>query len=137
MTACVFCRIMAGDVPVHAVAEDDVTLAFMDIGQVNPGHVIVALKAHRETIVDLDADQAAAVFRTANRVAKAVESEFKPEGLTIIQANRPVGFQTVPHVHLHVLPRYENDGVELTWPAKHPPAEELAALATRIRVAIS
>ena len=134
MADCVFCAIVAGEIPAHRVFEDDVTIAFMDIGQVNPGHVIVALKPHRETIVDLDVEQAAAVFRTAHRVAKAVEPEFKAEGLTILQANRPAGFQTVPHFHLHVLPRFADDGMEVTWPAKHPPDEELAALAARIRV---
>jgi histidine triad (HIT) family protein len=135
MSDCVFCRIVAGEVPAHIVHDDDSTIAFMDIGQVNPGHVIVAVKPHRETFVDLDAEEAAAAFRTAHRVARAVQAAFRPEGLTLLQANRPAGFQTVPHFHLHVLPRHAGDGVELTWPAKHPPSEELAALADRIRAA--
>jgi len=133
MADCVFCSIVAGEIPAHVVHDDERTIAFMDIGQVNPGHVIVAVKPHRETFVDLDADEAAAAFRTAHRIARAVEAAFRPEGLTLLQANRPAGFQTVPHFHLHVLPRHPGDGVELTWPAKHPPADELAALAARIR----
>jgi histidine triad (HIT) family protein len=134
MADCVFCGIVAGEIPAHTVHDDELTIAFMDIGQVNPGHVIVAVKPHRETFVDLDAEEAAAAYRTAHGVARAVEAAFRPEGLTILQANRPAGFQTVPHFHLHVLPRHTGDGVELTWPAKHPPSEELAALAARIRV---
>jgi histidine triad (HIT) family protein len=134
MADCVFCRIVAGELSAHTVFEDEVTIAFMDVGQVNPGHVIVATKPHVETIVDLDTEQAAAVFRTASRVAKAVAAEFVPDGLTILQANRPAGFQTVAHFHLHVLPRHADDGVTLTWPAKHPPAEQLAELAARIDV---
>jgi len=135
MADCVFCGIVAGEVPAHTVHDDDLTIAFMDIGQVNPGHVIVAVKPHRETFVDLDVEEVSAAFRTAHRVARAVEAAFGPEGLTILQANRPAGFQTVPHFHLHVLPRHTGDGVELTWPAKHPPSQELAALAARIRAA--
>jgi histidine triad (HIT) family protein len=130
---CVFCKIVAGELPCHRVDEDDSTIAFMDIGQVNPGHVIVAVKSHAETILDLTPDQAGAAFRTARRVARAVEAAFEPEGITILQANRPVGEQTVPHFHMHVVPRYTDDGLVITWPAKHPPSEELAAYAQRIK----
>lgn len=104
------------------------------MGQVNPGHVIVSLKAHCETIVDLDEAQTASIFQIVNRVAKAVQQEFNPEGLTVLQANRKAGWQTVPHFHIHVLPRHTEDGVNLTWPVKNPPAEELAKLADRIKV---
>jgi histidine triad (HIT) family protein len=130
---CVFCKIVAGEIPCHRVAEDDLTIAFMDIGQVNPGHVIVAVKSHAETIMDLTPDQAGAAFRTARRVARAVEAAFEPEGITVLQANRPVGEQTVPHFHMHVVPRHTDDGLVITWPAKHPPADELAAYAQRIK----
>ena len=114
--------------------EDDQHIAFMDIGQVNPGHVIVALKSHSETILDLDEEQASSIFKVVNRVAKSVQQEFQPEGLTILQANRKAGWQTVLHFHFHVLPRHTDDGVNLTWPVKNPPAEELAQLADRIEV---
>jgi histidine triad (HIT) family protein len=133
MTYCVFCKIVAGELPCHRVDEDDLTIAFLDIGQVNPGHVIVAVKSHAETILDLTADQAGAAFRTAHRVARAVEAAFEPEGITVLQANRPVGFQTVAHFHMHVLPRHTDDGVTITWPAKNPPADELAGYAARIK----
>ena len=134
MTDCVFCKIAAGEIPCHKVYEDDQHIVFMDMGQVNPGHVIVSLKAHYETIVDLQEAQAASIFQVVNRVAKAVQQEFNPEGLTVLQANRKAGWQTVPHFHIHVLPRYTEDGVNLTWPAKNPPAEELAKLAEKIKV---
>ena len=135
MTDCVFCKIVAGEIPAHRVHDDDLTVAFMDIGQVNPGHVIVAVKSHAETILDLTPEEAAAAFRTARRVARAVDAAFQPEGLTVLQANRTAGFQTVPHFHLHVLPRHTDDGVTLTWPAKNPPTEELAEYAARISAA--
>lgn len=134
MADCVFCKIAAGEIPCHRVYEDDQHIAFMDMGQVNPGHVIVSIKSHFETIMDLNEDQTAALFKLVNRVAKAVQKEFKPEGLTLLQANRKAGFQTVPHFHVHVLPRHTEDGVNLTWPVKNPPAEELVKLAERIQV---
>ena len=135
MTDCVFCKIAAGEIPCHKVYEDDRHIAFMDMGQVNPGHVIVALKSHRETILELEEEQAAAIFQVVNRIAKAVHHEFNPDGMTVLQANRKAGWQTIPHFHFHVLPRHTEDGVNLTWPAKNPPAEELAKLAGRIKVA--
>jgi len=130
----VFTRIVRGEVPAAKVYEDEHTIAFMDAGQVNPGHVIVATKRQVETILDLDDELAGALFRTAARIARAVDAAFRPDGITVLQANRAAGWQTVPHVHLHVLPRYEGDGVGLVWPRKDPPFERLRELAGRIRV---
>lgn len=134
MQASVFTRIIRGELPAAKVYEDEQTIAFMDAGQVNPGHVIVATKQQVETIVDLDDELAAALFCTVARVARAVDAAFRPEGITVLQANRPAGWQTVPHVHVHVLPRHRGDGVELVWPRKEPPLAELQALAARLQV---
>jgi len=134
MEPSVFTRIVRGELPAAKVYEDEHTIAFMDAGQVNPGHVIVATRRQVETILDLDDELAGALFRTAARVARAVYAAFKPDGITVLQANRPAGWQTVPHVHVHVLPRYTDDGVGLVWPRKDPPFERLRELAGRIRV---
>ncbi|HJM49697.1 MAG TPA: HIT domain-containing protein [Alphaproteobacteria bacterium] len=134
---CVFCRIAAGELPAHVVYQDDRVMAIMDLGHVNPGHTLVLARHHAETMMDLDEDTAAQAFRIANRIARVLERTYAPAGQTILQANRPAGFQTVGHFHLHVLPRHDNDGVELTWPAKHPPQEELAAEAERLRAALA
>lgn len=134
MAPSVFTRIIDGEIPAAIVFQDAHTIAFMDAGQVNPGHVIVATKKQVETILDLDEELATALFRTAWRVAKAVDRAFKPEGMTILQANKAAGWQTVPHVHLHVLPRHAGDGVGLTWPRRNPPLAELQALAVRIEM---
>ena len=128
----IFEKLMAGELPCAKVYEDAQVFAFMDAGQVNPGHVIVATRKPYETILDADEADAVALFRTAHRIARAVDEAFRPEGLTILQANKPAGWQTVPHLHLHVLPRHANDGVGLTWPRKNPPMEELRKLAARI-----
>jgi histidine triad (HIT) family protein len=131
----IFEKLIAGELPCAKVYEDERVFAFMDAGQVNPGHVIVATRKPYETILDCPEDDAAALFLTAHRIARAVQQSFQPEGITILQANKPAGWQTVPHLHLHVLPRHRDDGVGLTWPRKNPPMEELRALASQIRMA--
>lgn len=133
MTPSVFTRIVNREIPAAIVHEDEHTIAFMDAGQVNPGHVIVATRKQFETILDLDDEVAAAVFQTAARIARAIQAAFDPAGITVLQANRAAGWQTVPHFHLHVLARNDGDGVGLEWPRKDPPFAELEALAERIR----
>ena len=130
----IFTRLLKGELPCAKVYEDDLVFAFMDAGQVNPGHVIVASKHPFETILDADEATAVALMRAAKRIADAVQAAFSPEGMTILQANKAAGWQTVPHLHLHVLPRHAGDGVELTWPRKEPGMEQLKALAARIQL---
>lgn len=137
MSECIFCKIVNGETPAVVVYEDDMTLAFMDLGQVNPGHVIVAAKPHIQDIYALDETLAAAVFRTATRVAQAVKKAMKSEGMTLLQANEAAGWQTVFHFHFHVLPRHTNDGVTITWPARRPPREELDRLGAQVRAALT
>ena len=133
MGNCVFCRIVAKEIPAAVVYEDELTIAFMDAGQVNPGHVLVAAKGHAETLFDLDDAQAAALLRAAARVARAIRGAFQPQGLSVYQANGKAAWQTVFHYHMHLLPRHEGDGMALTWPAKNPPREKLVEYAAAIR----
>jgi histidine triad (HIT) family protein len=128
----IFTRLLKGELPCAKIYEDELVFAFMDAGQVNPGHVIVASKHPYETILDADEATAVALMRAAKRIADAVQAAFAPEGMTILQANKAAGWQTVPHLHLHVLPRHACDGVELTWPRKEPGMEKLRELAARI-----
>jgi histidine triad (HIT) family protein len=137
MENCVFCRIVARQIPATVVHEDEHTLAFMDIGQVNPGHVLIALKQHVESIFALDDAQAAAAFRTAARVSRAIREAFAPQGLSVYQANGKAAGQTVFHFHIHLVPRHEADGMQLTWPVKNPPREKLAEYAEKIRAKLA
>lgn len=130
---CVFCKIVAKQIPATVVQEDAETLAFMDIGQVNPGHVLVAAKTHAENIYALQDAEAAAVFRAATRVARAIRAAFSPEGLSVYQANGKPAGQTVLHFHIHLVPRHEGDGMALAWPVKNPPREKLEEYAAKIR----
>lgn len=134
MSTTVFTRIVHREIPAAIVYEDDRVIAFMDAGQVNPGHVLVATREPFETVMDLDEALAAHLFAVATRIAKAVQAVFQPEGITLLQANRPAGWQTVPHVHIHVLPRHTGDGVELGWPRKEPSLETLRGYAARLTV---
>jgi histidine triad (HIT) family protein len=133
MSDCVFCKIIAGQIPATRVHEDEHTFAFMDIGQVNPGHVLVAVKQHAENLYSLDDAQAAAVARTSARLARAIRNAFKPEGLSVYQANGKAAGQTVFHYHVHLVPRHAGDGMELTWPVKNPPRESLEDYAGKLR----
>ena len=133
MADCVFCKIVAKQIPATVVHEDEHTLAFMDIGQVNPGHVLVAVKQHAENIFALNEAQAGAAFRAASRVARAIREAFAPEGLSVYQANGKAAGQTVFHFHIHLVPRHDGDGMALTWPVKNPPRERLAEHAEKIR----
>lgn len=134
MSQTIFEKLMAGELPCAKVYEDEHVFAFMDAGQVNPGHVIVATRKPYETLLDADETVVAALFLAAHRIARAVNEAFQPEGMTILQANKAAGWQTVPHLHLHVLPRHTDDGVGLVWPRKNPPIQELQSLAARIVV---
>jgi histidine triad (HIT) family protein len=133
MTDCVFCRIVARQIPATVVHEDEHTLAFMDLGQVNPGHVLVTVKAHVENIFGLEAPQASAVAIVVSRVARAIRDAFAPQGLSVYQANGKAAGQTVFHYHVHLVPRHEGDGMALTWPVKNPPREKLEEYAAKIR----
>lgn len=130
----IFEKLHRGELPCARVYADERVFAFMDAGQVNDGHVIVASVKPYETLMDADEETAVAMMKLARRIAIAVEREFAADGVTILQANRVAGWQTVPHLHLHVLPRTNGDAVTLGWPRRDPPIERLRELAERIRL---
>ena len=132
--ATIFEKLLSGELPCAKVYEDEWVFAFMDAGQINDGHVIVASKKPYETILDIDDVTTQRLFLVAKKIAHVVQKEFQAEGITLLQANQPAGWQSVPHIHVHVLPRYNNDGVELVWPRKEPGIERLKELAQRIQV---
>lgn len=130
----IFEKLLSGELPCAKVYEDEWVFAFMDAGQVNDGHVIVASKKPYETILDMDDVTTQRLFLVAKKIAHVVQEVFQAEGITLLQTNKAAGWQTVPHVHVHVLPRYANDGVDLVWPRKEPGIERLKELAQRIQV---
>ena len=129
---CIFCKIVAGEIPSHKIDEDDKTLAFMDINPWTRGHSLVIPKEHSRNIYDADPDDLAAAHKTAQRLAQRMRDRLNCEGVNIVQSSEPVAMQTVFHTHVHVIPRYSDDGLRL--PAHPQPAEheELAGLAEEL-----
>jgi histidine triad (HIT) family protein len=134
---CIFCKLVKGEIPSAKVYEDELTIAFMDIGQATPGHVLVASKRHAVNLLELTPEEAGAVMRTARHVAAAVNQAFAPDGINIFQANGAPAGQTVFHFHLHVLPRYAGDGLSVTWKRQEPGMPVLDELAARLRRALA
>jgi histidine triad (HIT) family protein len=113
-----FCKIVARDAPGSLVYEDDATLAFLDLHPLFPGHVLVSPRGHYETLTDLPGHLVEPLFSVAQLLAKAVESATQSEG-TFVAINNRVS-QSVPHLHVHVVPRRRKDGLKgFFWP-KHP-----------------
>jgi histidine triad (HIT) family protein len=137
MPTCVFCAIAAGDEPARVLHEDDATMAFLDINPVTRGHALVIPRSHAADMWDVDEEDATAVMRTSWHVARMLRASLRPVGLNLFQATRGIAGQTVFHLHVHVLPRY--DAAELSVGFQRSPGDpdELDAIAERIRAAAS
>lgn len=110
---CIFCKIIAGEIPSYKVYEDEHVYAFLDITQGTKGHTLLVPKNHLKNMYELDDETAQHVFTAVPKVAKALRKAFNPIGLNVIQNNdRPL--QSVYHFHVHLVPRYENDGMTLS-----------------------
>ncbi|MFI4948377.1 MAG: HIT family protein [Alphaproteobacteria bacterium] len=131
--ACIFCRIVKGEVPCFRLFEDDDTLAFMDINPVHDGHCLVIPKAHYPNVFEIAPEAMAAASHTAMRLARVVNEVLKPDGLNLIQSNGKGAAQSVPHFHLHVLPRRLGDGLLVNWELKPGDMAHIAEIAERIR----
>jgi histidine triad (HIT) family protein len=136
-STCVFCRIVAGEQPAHVVLDDEVCLAFLDVRPVFPGHVLLVPKAHHETLPDLPVDLVGGLFERARRLAAAVPAALDATG-TFVAVNNTVS-QSVPHLHVHVVPRRPKDGLKgFFWP-RHPYDDDahMGSVAAAIRDALS
>ena len=136
MTDCVFCKIRDGRIPSLKVYEDEATLAFMDINPLNPGHCLVVPKRHAATLWDADVADLQAAVATAKKVALALREALKPDGLNMLQANGAAAFQSVPHFHLHLIPRWVRDGKGFDWALTPGDREQIARVGERVREAL-
>lgn len=110
MTDCIFCKIVAGEIPSYTVYEDDVVKAFLDISQGTPGHTLVIPKKHVSDLFAYDEDLAAAVFSRIPKIARAVKNSNPAiKGMNVINNNGKVAYQSVFHSHIHLIPRYSDD----------------------------
>lgn len=112
---CPFCSIVAGDLPSYTLAETEDAEAFLDINPVSPGHALVIPKQHAETLDAMDADGVAAVFRLVRDVAEAVTDAVDAQGYNLLQSNGAAAGQEVGHMHVHVIPRVGEDGLEFSF----------------------
>ncbi len=137
MTECVFCRIVAGEVPAHFVLEDEDTVAFLDARPVFKGHVLVVPRQHYETLGSLPPEGVGPLFGQVRLLSVAVPAALGAQG-TFVALNNVVS-QSVPHLHVHVVPRTKGDGLRgFFWPRQRYASEEEAAqYARRIRDALS
>jgi histidine triad (HIT) family protein len=130
---CIFCKIIAGEIPCFKLFEDAETLAFMDINPVHDGHALVIPKAHSTNVFLIAPEDFAAAARTAAKIAKAVNAAVQADGINLMQANGEGAGQSVGHVHLHIIPRRNDDGLLFNWDPKPGDRGHIAALAARIR----
>jgi histidine triad (HIT) family protein len=133
---CVFCKIRDGQIPSMRVYEDEATLCIMDINPLNPGHCLVITKNHAATLFDADVADLQAAIVTAKRVAKAIRSTLQPDGLNMLQANGPAAFQSVPHFHLHLIPRFTDDGKGFDWQLVAGDRAQIMTTGDKIRTAL-
>lgn len=113
MENCVFCKIVKGEISSHKVYEDDEVLAFLDIAPVNPGHVLVIPKKHFANFEEIPEDVLARVMAVVKKVGQSLKENFEVPGYNVTENNDPIAGQLIPHIHFHVIPRQEGDGLEL------------------------
>ena len=133
---CVFCKIRDGQIPSTRIFEDERTLAFMDINPLNDGHCLVITRAHAPTIFEAAVADLQAAVAAAQRVALALKRALAPDGLNLLQANGAAAFQSVPHFHLHLVPRWTGDGKGFDWPLVPGDRVRIQGVAEKIRDAL-
>jgi histidine triad (HIT) family protein len=127
---CIFCKIVAGELPATIVDQDERTIAFMDINPATRGHALVVPRSHADDLLSIDQHELAAVTVAAQRLAARAKERLKADGINVINSCGAAAWQTVFHFHLHVIPRYESDPLRLPWvPMPGDPAEIAAAAA--------
>ena len=133
---CIFCKIIRGEISSFKLYEDDLTYAFMDINPLNDGHALVIPKYHAENIYATPDEWFGPTMSTVRRIASAVNKVVRPEGINLLQANGPGAKQSVFHFHMHVIPRYADDGAGMNWEMKHGNMDAIGELAEQIIAAI-
>jgi histidine triad (HIT) family protein len=130
---CLFCGIVAGDVPAQIVDSDEHTVAFMDISPATKGHALVVPREHSADLMEVSDDDLARTMDAARRLARRMDEVLKPDGFNVLNSCRPAAWQTVFHFHVHVVPRYDDDPLKLPWVPSEGDPDEIAAVAEKIR----
>jgi histidine triad (HIT) family protein len=139
-TSCIFCKIIAGEIPSHIIYSDEKVIAFLDIRPINPGHTLVIPREHVASLEELDTPIDGHLFTIARRIANALRnSGLRCEGVNLLLSDGKAAFQEIPHIHIHVIPRFQGDGIRLQAGPDYgqtPPTKELSENAAKIRSAL-
>jgi histidine triad (HIT) family protein len=130
---CLFCKIVAGEVPATIVAEDERTIAFMDINPATRGHALVIPRAHAADVFTIDPDDLQAVVVVAQRLAQSAREQLGADGVNLLNSSGRAAWQTVFHFHLHVVPRYDGDPLRLPWVPAPGDMDDIKAAAAQLR----
>jgi histidine triad (HIT) family protein len=135
---CIFCKIIEGEIPAVKVLDEESVIAFMDINPASRGHMLVVPKKHAENIFEISEDDLAAVSKAVKRCAKAVKEALNAGGITVLQLNGKVSDQVIPHLHVHIMPRSENDGLPVSsWRLTPGDIKEIETTALKIRAQLA
>jgi histidine triad (HIT) family protein len=130
---CIFCKIVAGEMPAQIVDEDERTIAFMDISPATRGHLLVVPRRHSRDLLEIESEDLHAVLTTAQRMAQRVHDRLGADGVNLLNARGKAAWQTVFHFHLHVIPRYKDDPLRLPWDPSPGDKDEIARVADELR----
>ena len=130
---CIFCKIVAGELPATIVDEDERTIAFMDINPATRGHALVIPREHHRNLLEIEREDLEATVAAAQRLAQRVNERLDPDGVNLINACGRAAWQTVFHFHIHVIPRYDGDPLRLPWTPAEGDEDEIAAAASALR----
>ena len=129
---CIFCKIVAGELPATVVAEDEHTVSFMDINPATRGHSLVVPREHAQDLLSVESDELCHVMVAAQRLASAAKERLAADGVNLINSCGAAAWQTVFHFHIHVIPRYSGDPLRLPWTPQPGDPEEIAAAAREL-----
>jgi len=129
---CIFCKILAGELPARIIDEDERTIAFMDIAPATRGHALVIPREHTADLLSVDPEDLRAVAAAARRLAARVKDRLGADGVNLLNSCGPAAWQTVFHFHIHVIPRYDDDPLRLPWVPSQGDPEEIATAAQEL-----
>jgi histidine triad (HIT) family protein len=130
---CIFCKIVAGELPAEKVAEDERTVAFMDINPATRGHLLVIPRKHARDLLEIEPEELAAVAQAAQRMAQRAADTLGADGVNLLNSCGQTAWQTVFHFHIHVIPRYADDPLKLPWVPAPGDQDEIKAAAQALR----
>ena len=130
---CLFCKFVAGELPAQIVAEDELTVSFMDINPATRGHALVVPRRHSQDILEADDEDLAATMLAARALARRVSERLGADGVNLLNSCGPAAWQTVFHLHVHVIPRYADDPLKLPWVPAPGDMDQIAEVAAELR----